>query len=85
MLLSGLENTFGSVCVRSLGNSTIALRRKYLPLKPRKVKVLVTFSAIAPLECPVGLNHLVFGKAGQELECVDVLSVYVAEDTFLRD
>ena len=32
VLLLRLENTFGSVCVRSLGNSTVALRRKYLPL-----------------------------------------------------
>ena len=84
-MLVGLENPFSGVCVRSLGNSTVALRRKYLPLEPRKVKVFVAFGAIAPLECPVGLNHLVLGKASEELECVDVLSVYAAEDSFLRD
>ena len=32
VLLLRLENTFGSVCVRSLGNFTVALGRKYLPL-----------------------------------------------------
>ena len=45
----------------------------------------MAFGAIAPLECPVGLNHLVLWKAGEELECVDILSIYAAEDTFLRD
>ena len=45
----------------------------------------MAFGAIAPLECPVGLNHFVLRKAGEELERVDVLSVYAAEDSFLRD
>ena len=68
-----------------LGNSIVRFRREHFPLEPRQVEVLAAFGAVAPLERPVGLHHLFFGKTGQELEGVNVLSVHATEDSLLRD
>ena len=68
-----------------LGNSTVGFRREYFPLEPRQVEVLAAFGAVAPLERPVGLHHLLLWEASQELEGVNVLSVHATEDSLLRD